>query len=87
MTVQQTPTVTPTPPPAVPAALPEPTPAEAALRRALQVVVGAVVVLALLFAGYVLIEHPRAVPALQGVGSIVAIGLGVIAVVKLVKRP
>ncbi|MET9366099.1 hypothetical protein ABZX93_35085 [Streptomyces sp. NPDC006632] len=91
MSTHPNPTTDPTPtqPPAVPAAPltpPEPSPAEASLRRTLQAVTAAVTLLGLMFAFYVLNEHPNALPALGGVGTLVAIGLGVLAVVKLVNR-
>ncbi|MFG3285264.1 hypothetical protein [Streptomyces sp. NPDC048111] len=93
MTTHPNPAANPSPapavqPPASPPAAPEPSPAEASLRRTLQAVTAAVAVLGLLFAFYVFTEHPQVLPALQGVGALVAIGLGVIGVVKLVNlRP
>ncbi|GAA4115359.1 hypothetical protein [Streptomyces hundungensis] len=62
MTTHPNPTTDPSPP--------EPSPAEASLRRTLSAATAAIVTLGLLSAFYVLNEHPRVPPALQGLGSL-----------------
>ncbi|MFE9559425.1 hypothetical protein ACFYOD_39135 [Streptomyces sp. NPDC006703] len=75
-----------TPAPATPPADPEPTTAEASLRRTLQIVVIGLLGLAALFTLNVLTEHPSVVPALQGLGSIVAVIIGIAGAAKLINR-
>ncbi|MFG2149632.1 hypothetical protein ACGFRG_36315 [Streptomyces sp. NPDC048696] len=70
----QPPTVPVTPPPG-----PGSAPADASLRRL-------VLALAGLLAFYVLLEHPAAVPALQAVGALFAIGGAIVGFVCLANR-
>ncbi|WP_331748562.1 hypothetical protein [Streptomyces sp. NBC_00648] len=80
MTTHPNPPTGPTQPPATPAApqpgptTPGPAPAEASLRRLVIGVLAGLVVLAALFAFYVLLEHPKALPALAGVSALFTIG-------------
>ncbi|MGW2818950.1 hypothetical protein [Streptomyces sp. NPDC001415] len=77
------------PPATVPApqpAAPEPTPAEASLLRLVQGVLTGLIILTLLFALYVLNEHPTVLPAIAGVGTLVAIGAAIVGVVKFTNR-
>ncbi|KOU52630.1 hypothetical protein [Streptomyces sp. WM6378] len=65
---------------------PEPTPTEASLRRLLQGALTGVLVLALLFAGYVLHEHPTVIPVIAGVAGLATIGRAILTTVLLITR-